>query len=52
MKNTFKIAPMFVPYVGPVYIGLGIANELAKVLPIIYKTTFGLAGASTDWANK
>lgn len=52
MKNTFKIAPMFVPYVGPVYIGLGIANELAKVLPIIYKTTFGLAGASTDWTNK
>ena len=52
MKNTFKIASMFVPYVGPVYIGLGIANELAKVLPIIYKTTFGLAGASTDWANK
>lgn len=52
MKNTFKIAPMFVPYVGPAYIALGISNELAKVLPIIYKTTFGLAGASTDWANK
>lgn len=52
MKNTFKIAPMFVPYVGPVYIGMGIANELAKVLPVIYKTTFGLMGASTDWANK
>lgn len=52
MKNTFKIAPMFVPYVGPAYVALGITNELAKVLPIIYKTTFGLAGASKDWANK
>jgi len=44
MKNVARIAPRFLPYVGPFYVGANIALELGKVLPIVYKSTFGLAG--------
>ena len=52
MKTTARIAPMFIPYVGPVYIAANIGLELAKVLPIVYKSTFGLADGDHSFANK
>ena len=41
MKNVAMIAPMFIPYVGPWYIGAGIAMEVAKVGSVLGKMFTG-----------
>lgn len=42
-KTVFKVAPMFIPYVGKVYGGLSATIELGKLLPILYKSIEGIA---------
>jgi len=46
-----RIAPLFIPYVNTAYIAFNIADEMAKVLPIIYKSTFGLGSDVNSLAN-
>jgi len=46
-----RIAPLFIPYVNTAYVAFNIADEMAKVLPIIYKSTFGLATDDHSIAN-
>lgn len=41
MKNVATIAPMFIPYIGPWYIGAGIATEVAKVGAVLGKIFAG-----------
>lgn len=41
LKNVALIAPMFIPYVGPWYIGAGIATEVAKVGSVLGKIFVG-----------
>ena len=51
MKTAARIAPMFLPVVGTPYIAFNLAVELGKVLPIIYKTTFGLGSEDHSLMN-
>lgn len=43
MKNIVSIVPMFIPYVGPVYVGAGIASELTSL-----GATLGKMAAGSD----
>lgn len=43
MKNIVSIAPMFIPYVGQVYVGAGVAMELASL-----GATLGKMAAGSD----
>jgi len=47
-----RIIPLFIPYVNTAYIALNIADEMAKVLPIVYKSTFGLLSEDNSFANR
>lgn len=42
-RTVFKVAPMFLPYVGKVYGGLTATIELGKLLPVLYKSIEGIA---------
>jgi hypothetical protein len=46
-----RIAPLFIPYVNTAYVIFNIADEMAKVLPIIYKSSFGLSHDDHSLAN-
>lgn len=58
MKAVFNVAPMFIPYVGPVYKTLTAAHQLGKLLPYLSKTIESIATGDTsgsvmyDAANK
>lgn len=41
LKNVALVAPMFIPYVGPWYIGAGIATEVAKIGSVLGKIFVG-----------
>ena len=43
IKNIVSIVPMFIPYVGPVYVGTGVVMELASL-----GTTLGKMAAGSD----
>lgn len=43
LETALKVAPMFIPYVGPIYGGITAALELGKLFPILYKTIEGIA---------
>lgn len=42
-RMVFKVAPMFIPYVGKVYGGLTAGIELGKLLPVLFKSIEGIA---------
>lgn len=50
-KTVFKVAPMFLPYVGKVYGGLSATIELGKLLPILYKSIEGIATGDISTSN-
>lgn len=50
MKTAARLVPMLIQGIGTPYIALNIATELGKVMPIIYKTTFGL-GSDNEFMN-
>lgn len=65
-KNVAEIAPMFIPGIGPWYVGIGIAKELTKALSVAGKIFAGsnsptlsaiegfassLDGSSSDYAS-
>lgn len=43
VKTILKVAPAFIPYVGPVYKGLSATLELGKLLPVLYKSIESIA---------
>ena len=51
-KTAAVVAPIFVPYVGEMYLAAGIAKELGKVLPVLYKSSFGLLNEDDSALNK
>lgn len=50
-KTTARLAPMLIPGVGGYYVAANIALELGQVLPILYKTTFGLGSSDNSFLN-
>ena len=42
-KTLFKVAPMFIPYVGKIYGRMTAAIELGKLLPVLYRSIEGIA---------
>ena len=50
-KTLFKVAPMFIPYVGKVYGGLSATIELGKLLPVLYKSIEGIASGDISASN-
>lgn len=42
-KTIFKVAPMLIPYVGPVYGALSAGIELGKLFPVLFKSIEGIA---------
>lgn len=51
-KTVATIAPLFVPYVGGAYAVTGIAKELGKLFPVLYKSSFGLLSDDDSALNK
>ena len=42
-KTVLKVAPMLIPYVGPVYGALTAGIELGKLFPVLFKSIEGIA---------
>lgn len=47
-KLVFKVGPMLIPYVGPVYGALSAGTELAQLIPTLMKSINGIIGGDND----
>ena len=48
MNNLVRVAPMFIPGVGPYYTALTIGMEMSKLFPVLYRSGLGLFSNDVD----